>query len=73
MIMTAAKSPVILSPAQARLEARRIDDQGVAEPLVKNSVLIEDSLWQELLIKLNSQGTNISREFRRWAQSQVKR
>jgi hypothetical protein len=69
--MSKAKHPVILSPAEARVKVRRIDEEGNAEPLVKNSILIEDSLWQELLVKYQAEGTNVSREFRRFAQREV--
>ena len=71
--MTQAKNPVIMSPAEARVDARRIDETGLAEPLTKNSVLIERSLWDELLALYRAEGTNISREFRRFAQREVKR
>jgi hypothetical protein len=71
--MTKALKPRILSKDQARAEARRINDQGVAEPLVTQSLLCEQTLWDELLKTLNARGTNISREFRRWADREVKR
>lgn len=71
--MTAASKPRVLSKEQARAEARRINDQGVAEPLVQQSLLCEQTLWNELLETLNARGSNISREFRRWAQREVGR
>ena len=71
--MTAATKPKVLSKDEARIQARRINDQGVAEPLVQQSLLCEDSLWQELLTALQGRGTNISREFRRWAGREVQR
>ena len=63
----------VLSKEQAKTEARRINDQGVAEPLIMHSVLCEETLWDELLTKFTARGSNISREFRRWAQEQVKK
>lgn len=57
---------------QARAEVRRINDQGVVEALVQQSVVCEDTLWQELKGVLHAEGTTISREFRRWATARVK-
>ena len=69
--MTAATKRRIYSKEQARVEARRINDHGVAEPLEQQSVACEQSLWDELMILFNAEGTNISREFRRWAGREV--
>lgn len=73
MIMTRPTSPVIMSPEQARAEARRINEKGIAEELIARTVLIEDSAWTEFLEQCRSKGTSASREFRRFVQREVKR
>jgi hypothetical protein len=71
LIMPRTKKLRVMSKDQARAEARKINDQGVVEELTTQSVAIEQSLWDELKDVLNAEGTNISREVRRWATTRV--